>query len=81
MKELTILKKALAANEHSLRYFEKYDAETDEEMKQIYWARSQKFDGKAEAYTDCYNILTYSKLLCINHELKNEMQKILLSQN
>lgn len=70
-----ILAKALANAKRSAEYFKWVKAEAEgSEMRNIYWTNTMEYDGKAEAYLDCYKMLTGRKVLpyitAIEHEIE-----------
>lgn len=70
-----ILKKALENAEASMRYFDYYNNENNEEIKCAYWASCMEYDGKAAAYLDCYGMLTGRKVINVQMAIKEEMEK------
>ena len=57
-KLVEILEEAQAMYKREMNYFDDYANETDKEMKQIYWARSEEFGGKCEGLLTAYEIIT-----------------------
>lgn len=57
-KLVEILEEAQIAYKRELRYFDEYANETDDEMKQIYWTRSQEFSSECEGLLTAYEIIT-----------------------
>lgn len=57
-KLLEILAEARHNYRKSMDYFEQFKAEENVEMKQVYWARSEEYDGKCEGLLTAYEIIT-----------------------
>lgn len=74
--ELQILAKAREADKRSMRYFTQEQNETDPEMKQIYHARWNEYDGMVSAYLDCYEIITGIKIKNIGTDIESEYAKV-----
>lgn len=66
-----ILEAAQDAYDRSMRYFAYMEDENDPEMKNIYWARCQEYDGMCAAYKHSYEILTGKHIQ--DYEIKKEL--------
>ena len=71
-----ILAKAIETEKISMRYFEYENNAQDPEMKSIYHARWNEYDGMTAAYLDCYEIITGKKIRNIGTEIEAEYCKI-----
>lgn len=74
--ELQILAKAREAEKTSMRYFLQEQNETDPEMKQIYHARWNEYDGMTGAYLDCYEMLTGIKIRNVVTDIEAEYARV-----
>lgn len=68
-----ILEAAQDAYDHSMRYFHMWEEETDDEMKNIYWARCQEYDGECAGLKKAYEIMTGKHIQ--DYEIKKELAK------
>lgn len=73
---IEILAKARETEKLSMRYFEYESNEQDPEMKAIYHARWNEYDGMTAAYLDCYEIITGTKVRNIGTEIEAEYCRI-----
>lgn len=74
--KLQILAKARETEQISMRYFLQEQNETDPEMKQIYHARWNEYDGMVSAYLDCYKMLTGIEIRTIGTDIEKEYAKV-----
>lgn len=73
-KLVKILEKADNYYHEALQYFDRYNKATDEEMKNIYWTRSEELSGYADGLCKAYEILTGRKIY--QHQAKAELMAL-----
>ena len=56
-KLMEILEEAQSAYNRSMKYFEISEDENTDEMKAIYWTRSEEYGGKCEGLLKAYEII------------------------
>ena len=57
-KLIEILEEAQSAYKRSMKYFEISEDENTDEMKAIYWTRSEEYSGKCKGLLKAYEIFT-----------------------
>ena len=66
-----ILEVAKAHYDCSMRYFDYFSDENDQELKEIYWSRCQEESGKADGLLKAYEIITGKKLY--QHQIQDNL--------
>lgn len=70
-----ILAKAYENAERSANYFDWFNSEAENtEMREIYWANTMEYNGKAEAYLDVYEMITNKHIANVTCAIREEME-------
>ena len=71
-KLFNILEEAQAMHERAMKCFDYHVNEADDEMKQIYWTRSEEYSGKCEGLLTAYEIITGRCIM--DHRILEEIE-------